>query len=160
MAKPILMDLPPRDPRIELQARLDKAPLDHAEALLSAYEVLQGLHDKGLLEIFRGLLGSSDEVLEIAVEAAKAPDVIRGLRNLILLANTLGAVDPEELAKFTRAVPLALESITRQEKPPSLWKLGWTFLRDQKIRRGLSASVTFLQTLGGSLAEEKKSNPK
>jgi uncharacterized protein YjgD (DUF1641 family) len=158
MAKPILMDLPPRDPRIELRNRLETAPVEHAEALLSAYEVLQGLHDKGVLEIARGLLGSSDEVLEIAVSVANSPESIRGLRNLVLVLNMLGAIEPEELAAFTRSVPVALQAITRQEKPPSLWKLAITFLRDQNIRRGLSASVIFLQTLGGSLAREKRSS--
>ncbi len=158
MAKPIVMELPPRDPRIELRAKLEVAPVEHAEALLSAYEVLQGLHDRGLLEIFRGLLGSSDEVLEIAVSVAKSPDSIRGMRNLMLMVNLMGAVDPEELAAFTRAVPIALQEITRQEKPPSLWKLAISFLWDKNIRRGMSASATFLKTLGGSLARENKTS--
>ncbi len=155
MAQPILLELPPRDPRIELQARLEKAPLDHAEALLSAYDVLQGLHDRGLLEIVRGILGSSDEVLEIAVEVAKKPDSIQGLRNLILLANMLGSIPPEQLAAFTTAVPIALKSVAteQQHQPPSLWKLATSFLWDQNIRRGLAASATLLKTLGGSLGQ-------
>ena len=56
MAKPIPLQLPPRDPREELRSRLDRAPLEHAEALLAGYEVLQGLHDQGVLELLRGLL--------------------------------------------------------------------------------------------------------
>jgi hypothetical protein len=28
----------------------ENAPLEHAEALLAAYEVLQGLHDRGVFE--------------------------------------------------------------------------------------------------------------
>ena len=50
MAKPILLDAPNRDPKVELRHRLENAPAEHAEALLAAYEVLQGLHDRGLLE--------------------------------------------------------------------------------------------------------------
>ena len=74
------MDLPPRDPRAVLFARLEKAPEEHAEALLSALDVLQGLHDRGVLELFRGALGSSDKVLEIAVDVAKSPESIRNIR--------------------------------------------------------------------------------
>jgi hypothetical protein len=48
MAKPILLELPESDARAKLQARLQNAPLEHAEALLAAYEVLQGLHDRGV----------------------------------------------------------------------------------------------------------------
>src|SRR6266478_1148695 len=71
MAKPIPLEFPARDPRTELQARLQNAPLEHAQALLAAYEVLQGLHDRGVFEPIRGTLGSSDKVIEILVEASK-----------------------------------------------------------------------------------------
>ena len=47
MAQPIALNVPLRDPRIELQARLQDAPAQHAEALLEGYEVLQALHDAG-----------------------------------------------------------------------------------------------------------------
>ena len=50
MAQPIPLELPKRDPREELRSRLEHAPADHAAALLAGYEVLQGLHDRGVLE--------------------------------------------------------------------------------------------------------------
>src|SRR5437868_12777067 len=62
MAQPIPLELPARDPRAELQARLQNAPLDHAQALMAAYEVLQGLHDRGVFEMLRGALGSTNNV--------------------------------------------------------------------------------------------------
>ena len=74
MASPIPLELPRTDPRIALQARLQNAPAAHAEALLAAYEVLQGLHDRGVLDLMRSALGSGDEVLEIAVAAANRRD--------------------------------------------------------------------------------------
>jgi len=45
MAHPISLDLAPRDPRLELLELLEKAPLNHAEALLESYQFLQVLHD-------------------------------------------------------------------------------------------------------------------
>ena len=153
MAQPIRLELPPRDPRAELQTRLDAAPLAHAEALLSAYEVLQGLHDRGVLDIARGLLGSSDQVLEIAVEAARAPDAIRGLRNLLLVANALGAIDPDHLKTLTQPIPHAVAAITPvpDSKPPSLWRLALSVLVDRDIRRGLAASLGLLKAVGHNL---------
>src|SRR5258707_12228853 len=56
MAKPIPLEFSARDPRMELQARLQNDPLEHAQALLAAYEVLQGLHDPGVFELMRGAL--------------------------------------------------------------------------------------------------------
>lgn len=51
MARPIPLHLAPRDSRDELNSRLQQAPLEHAEAVLAAYEVLQGLDRHRLLEV-------------------------------------------------------------------------------------------------------------
>src|SRR5271167_4051970 len=108
MAKPIPLEFPASDPRAKLQARLQNAPLEHAQALLAAYEVLQGLHDRGVFELMRGALGSSDKVIEIIVEATKTPESVRVIRNMIVLMNILGTVQPELLEGFARSVPEAL----------------------------------------------------
>ena len=155
MAQPILLDLPPRDPRAELQSRLQHAPAEHAEALLSALDLLQRLHDHGARDLMRGAVGSGDKVLGIAVEAANAPDSTRGVRNLILMINMLGAIDPEALGTCARAVPPALKVMTRQSKPPSLWKLTRDFLWDKDVRRGHFALITLLKTFGRSMAGNK-----
>jgi uncharacterized protein YjgD (DUF1641 family) len=152
MAAPILLERPTRDPRATLRARLEDAPAEHAEALLEAYEVLQGLHDRGVLDFLRGALGSSDKVLEIAVEAAKAPESIRGIRNLFLVINMLGSIDPKEFSAFTRAVPLALNAMAPKKEPPGLWELTKDFLWDRNIRRCLAALAILLKTVGSSPA--------
>src|ERR1700688_2792218 len=110
MAQPTSLELPRTDPRLELQPRLQNAPEAHAEALLAAYEVLQGLHDRGVLDLMRGALGSGDKVLEIAVEAAQAPGSIRGIRNLLLIVHTLSAIEPELLKTFMQIVPQTLQT--------------------------------------------------
>jgi len=51
MAQPIPLDLPPRDPRKELLDRLESAPQEHAEALLDSYELLEQLHQAGILQL-------------------------------------------------------------------------------------------------------------
>src|SRR5262245_54382840 len=99
MAQPVHLELPANDPRAEFMARVQNAPAKHAEALLSAYEVLQGLHNRGVLELMRGAIGSSDKVLEIIVEGANAPEAIRGIRNLTILARVLGSIEPELLER-------------------------------------------------------------
>src|SRR5882762_1093982 len=108
MAQPIPLNLPARNPRAELHARLQNAPLEHAEALLAAYEVLQGLHDRGVFELMRGALGSSDKVIEIIVDASKTPESIRAIRNILILTKTLGSIEPELVEGFARSVPEAL----------------------------------------------------
>lgn len=154
MADPIPLQLPACDLRAELQARLQNAPLDHAEALLSAYEVLQGLHDRGVLDLLRGALGSSDRVLEIMVDAAKTPGAIRGIRNLIILARIFGTIEPELVEGFARSLPEAI-ALTKahQSKPPGFWGILMKF-RNRDFRRGLLLLNSMLEAFGKNLPAE------
>jgi uncharacterized protein YjgD (DUF1641 family) len=157
MAHPIRFQLAPRDPGAEFAARLHDARAKHAEAVLAAYEVLQGLHDRGVLDLLRGALGESDVLVEMAARAGDTPASIRAVRNLLLLANALGAINPELLADVTRAVPVALAQASCEEaRPPGLLKLLSTFL-DRDFRRGLAAANDLFIAFGRNLrAREPK----
>ena len=158
MASPIPLDLPRTDPRVALQARLENAPAAHAEALLAAYEVLQGLHDRGALDLMRGALGSGDQVLEIAVAAAQSPGSIRGIRNLLLVINMLGTIDPEVLKAFTQGVPDAFRKMVLEPEQPGLWSLIKDFLWNPDFRHGLAALNTMLEAFGRSLSSGNESD--
>jgi uncharacterized protein YjgD (DUF1641 family) len=147
MAQPIPLTVPTRDPRAELRLRLEDAPEEHAEALLSAYEVLQGLHDRGVLEMLRGALGSGDQVAEIAVNVAKSPQSIRSIRNLMLLINLVGDIEPERLKNLTQAAPRVLNA-TGDAKPPGIWKLLTSVIWNKDLRRGLWMGVSLLEAVG------------
>jgi hypothetical protein len=41
----------PVDARVDLIKKVEGAPVEHAEAVLAAYELLQQLHEKGILEL-------------------------------------------------------------------------------------------------------------
>ena len=152
MARPIPLEVPAGDPRIALQTRLQAAAGQHAEALLSAYDVLQGLHDCGVFDLMRGALGSSDKVLDVAVGAAKSPESIRAIRNLLLLINMLSAIEPEILKTLTEATPQALKTMVRQPERPGLWRLVKDFLWNRDFRHGLAAMNTMLEVFGRSIA--------
>jgi uncharacterized protein YjgD (DUF1641 family) len=157
MAKPVPLQLLPRDPREEMRARLERAPLEHADALLATYEVLQGLHDSGLLEVLRGLLGSSDKVLETAVDAARAPESVRTVRNLMVLIKMLGEIDPDLFDGFALALPEAMQHAREQGKePPGLLAILNKF-RSRDLRRGLVAINALLEAWGREFFSEAHS---
>jgi uncharacterized protein YjgD (DUF1641 family) len=151
MAHPIPLTAPPRDPRVELISRLESAPAEHAEAILAAYEVLQGLHDRGVLELLRGALGSGDRILELAVHAARSPESIRSIRNALLLGKLLGEIEPQRLGALTQAVPEALNPSDPESRPPGLWKLLSATLWNGDVRRGLWAAVSLLEKFGRNI---------
>jgi uncharacterized protein YjgD (DUF1641 family) len=159
MAKPVPLQLPARDPREELRSRLERAPLEHADALIATYEVLQGLHDSGVLEVLRGLLGSSDKVLERVVDAARAPESVHAIRNLMTLFKTLGAIDPELFDGFALALPEAMQHAReRGKEPPSLLATLNKF-RSKDLRRGLVAVNALLEAWGQEFFSEAHSKP-
>ena len=157
MAKPVAFELPARDPREELRSRLQNAPLEHAEALLAGYEVLQGLHDQGVLELLHGLFGAGGKMLEAASEAAQAPESVRAIRNLIVLGKTLGEIDPDLFDGFALALPEAMHHAREQGKePPSLLAILNKF-RSRDLRRGLVAVNALLEAWGKEFFSESHS---
>jgi uncharacterized protein YjgD (DUF1641 family) len=159
MANPVPLQLPPRDSREELRSRLDRAPLEHADALLATYEVLQGLHDCGILELLRGLLGSGDKVLETAVDAARAPESVRAVRNLLVLFKTLGEIDPDLFDGFALALPEAMQQAKAQGKEPPGFLAILNKFRSKDLRRGLVAVNSLLEAWGKDFFSEAHSKP-
>jgi uncharacterized protein YjgD (DUF1641 family) len=153
MAAPILLKIPPQDPREALYRRLENAPKEHAEALLAACDVLQGLHDKGLLEIAKGALGSGEKILEILVEAGNSPEVIHGIRNFIILTKLFAALEPKLLEHLAGAVPNALVE-AKTEKPLGLLRL-MSKATNADTRRILTIMIRVMESLGKDLGSGK-----
>jgi len=156
MAKPIPLELPPRDKRQEMLSRLESAPVEHAEAILAGYEVLQGLYDAGVLEFLRGLLGLGDKVLGTAVDSTRAPESVRIIRNLILLRKMLSEIDPEQFEGFVEALPEALQKAKEKgEQTPGLLSTLNQF-RNKDLLRGISVINTLLETWGRRVVSSAK----
>ena len=151
MAQPIPLEIPARNPRAELRSRLEQAPEAHAEAVLAAYEVLQQLHERGVLEIMRGALAASDEILEKVVDNARTPEAIRAIRNLLFWRQILGSIEPEWFKGIFQAIPEGIaEATAEREKPIGLLGL-LRRLTNKDSLRGLAAAIDFLQAFGRHL---------
>lgn len=151
MARPISLQLTPRDPREELHKRLEQAPVAHAEALLDSYELLQQLHDHGVFELLRGALSASDQLLETAVDAAKSNESIRAIRNAMILGKIFASINPDALQGVAVAIG---ETLGCYEKPiiepPGLLSLLSQF-RHKELRRSMALINKFLETLGNQI---------
>jgi uncharacterized protein YjgD (DUF1641 family) len=151
MAQPISLEMPPRDARKELLARLEQAPAAHAEALLDSYELLQALHEAGLLEMLRGAVSAKDQMLESAVGAAQSREAVNALRNAIILGKMLGSINPELMQCYATAVGQTLGSDRKPViEPPGLLSLLAQF-RLKELRRSVALINRFLESLGHQL---------
>jgi uncharacterized protein YjgD (DUF1641 family) len=159
MAQPIPLDLPPRDPRKELLDRLESAPLEHAEALLDAFELLEELHQAGALQRLRGTISAGDDIIEHGVNAAKSPAGTRALRNLLILGQILSSIDPDVLKCVAVAAGETMGSARKTAvEPPGLLALLSEF-RQPELRRSVALINRFLETLGHQLKTASSDRP-
>jgi len=68
--------------------------------------------------VLHGVLSKGDKFVELAVDAVKEPDTIRGLTNLIILGKILGSIDPALLHGVAAAVQETVETTHQQEVEP------------------------------------------
>ena len=149
MANPLHF-VPKVDPKLELRRQLDAAPLENAEALLVAYDILKTAHANGTLDLVNGLVGGRDVIAEKISEYAKLPGGIAAIRNLLELSKILMALDPDAIEQVSKAMVTATGQHRQETAVPSLWQL---FRRSTSsdARRGLSFLTTMLCALGSSL---------
>jgi uncharacterized protein YjgD (DUF1641 family) len=151
MAQPIPFHVSPPDPRDALRVRLERAPAEHVEAMLSAYDLLQALHDRGILDVATSALSASDELLDKVVDSADSPNAIRALRNLMFWRQVLGRIEPSWFQGIFQAIPDGLAAATAQRNERlSIWKILRRAMSKDSLR-GLVAAVDFLESFGRHL---------
>jgi uncharacterized protein YjgD (DUF1641 family) len=150
MARAISLEITPRDVREELHRKLEQAPEEHAAALLESYELLQLLHDSGVLRILRGALGSGNKILETSVNAVNSTEGIRALQNAIILGKMVGSINPDLLQAFAIAMTETFGCRPPVVEPPGLFKLLVAFSQPE-LRRSMALINKFLDILGNEL---------
>jgi uncharacterized protein YjgD (DUF1641 family) len=129
--------------------RLRQGAAAHADAILSGYEVLQLLQDRGVLELVRGGLGAGGEIVETVTSAVNTPDATRAIRNFILLTKFFGSIPPDVLNSLAHTVIEGSQK-KKAEKPPSLWQL-FRRLRHENTRYALGVILDLTESFGKGL---------
>jgi uncharacterized protein YjgD (DUF1641 family) len=128
------------------EERLRDAPAEHADAILSAFEVLQLLHDRGVLNLIRGLLAAGAPLVDVVTASLNTPESIRSIRNVLLLGKLLGNLPPEALQSMLDAMISAMNRPAGQ-KPPGILEL-LRRMRSENSRRGLAVAIELIEGLG------------
>ena len=138
MAIPIPLKLDRADPRPDIQARIDAARAQHADAVLAGLDVLQKMHDHGALDLLRGLAAGGSDIATRLAAGVDRPEGIRAFRNLLILSELLGRADLDGL-RGLMAPP--------REEPPGWWTI-FRKLRSQSARRVVWALANAVERLG------------
>jgi uncharacterized protein YjgD (DUF1641 family) len=135
----------PIDSREDLIRRVEQAPIEHAEAVLAAYDLLQRLHEKGLLDLLNGLLSAGDTVVNHVVDVVSSKEMVTALRIGLTFSNLLTLIDAD-----------ALHAVVAEasKETPSLLALGKQ-AASKDARRGLATAVGLLNVFGAALSKQQ-----
>lgn len=154
MAQPISLDIPTHPHQADLRDRLSRAPDEYAAALLAGLELLQLLHDQGVLDVLRGAVGAGGKISTRLSSAADSQESIRALRNLFLMGKMLSSIDPEKMRRIVSAVEETVgPSVPAEQEVPGLVSL-LGYFRHKYLRRSLTLVVRFFAALGRQLTPQ------
>lgn len=131
----------PEDSRGDLVRKIQDAPIEHAQAILAAYELLGRLHEKGILDLLNGLLSAGDTVVNHVVELVASAEAVNALRIGLAFSGLLRSFDTDKLHAVLAQ---------RDQEPPSLIAISKQAL-SKDARRGIAAGVGLLQLFGAAL---------
>src|SRR5579863_469171 len=148
MAQPISL-VPPHQNGTAADRHLHDAPHQHADAILSALELLQLLHDRGVLDLLRGMVGAGDQLVGAVTAAVDTPESLRAIRNFILLTKFFGSIPPDILNSLVQA---GLEGANREKasRAPGMLHL-LRRLRSENSRHALAVTLDLLESVGKGL---------
>ena len=135
----------PVDSRADLVRRVEQAPIEHAEAVLATYDLLQQLHDKGLLDLLNGLLSAGDTVVEHVVDVVSSKEMVTALRIGLIFSNLLNSIDADGLHAVVAGAG---------KETPSLLALGKQ-AASKDARRGLATALGLLNLFGAALNKQQ-----
>jgi uncharacterized protein YjgD (DUF1641 family) len=135
----------PVDSRADLVRRVEQAPIEHAEAVLATFDLLQRLHEKGLLDLLNGLLSAGDTVVEHVVDVVSSKEMVTALRIGLIFSNLLNSIDADALHAVVAGVG---------KETPSLLALGKQ-AASKDARRGLATAVGLLNLFGAALNKQQ-----
>jgi uncharacterized protein YjgD (DUF1641 family) len=146
MAKAVAFrEFTPRNSRDDLMRKVDQAPVEHAEAVLAAYDLLQRLHEKGLIDLLSGLLSAGDTVVDRVVDVISSREMVTALRITLILGDLLSSIDADKLH--------AVVSNSRKATP-SLLTIGKQAI-SKDARRSMAMAVGLLNVVGDALNTQK-----
>jgi uncharacterized protein YjgD (DUF1641 family) len=148
MAQPIPFT-PTSAHAVDSTERLAEALDKHTDALVSALELVQLLHDRGVLNLLRGLVGAGDQIVGMLTAAAGTPESLRGMRNFILLTKFFASIPPDVLDSLVRTASEGAER-EKANRPPGLLQL----LRragSEDSRHAIAVTLDLLESVGRAL---------
>ncbi|MBU8908680.1 DUF1641 domain-containing protein [Desertibacillus haloalkaliphilus] len=136
--------------RAEAIKKLVDMTADNHESLMTFMEIIEELHEAGILDMVKGLLRTRDKVGALAVEQMNQPTMHRVIRNGTSAFQFLGRMDPDQLEQMLNGVSQGLDKTadrTGRQEPIGLWGMVKQ-MRDPDVNASMTTLLGFLQGMG------------
>jgi uncharacterized protein YjgD (DUF1641 family) len=159
MAKPINMikkvELTEEQKKSQSLENLLSEVAENQNSLLDTLQLLQELHDSGILEAISSLVKAKEEVAKIAVGQITREPVTNLINNAMAAGGAMTALDPEMTKKLMSSVTKGLEKAEHGLQTHS--KVGildlLKVMNDPDINRAIGFGLNLLKGIGEGLKE-------
>lgn len=159
------IEVSPEEQRKRELKELEDSIVNNRRAIIDSVNLIQRIHEKGILHIVESMLGQSDKILDRVLLSMEHPEVTGSIKNSFLLLEVLGKMDLKEwepmIDKINTALTRMVEVQQSDKEKKEVTML--SMLRDSEVREGMSILLAFVKGLGSSEGKEKeeivKQNP-
>lgn len=152
MAKPTAvihrMELTEEQKREQDLQEILNALIENKNAILDVLELMKTVQETELIPILKALVAERDEVLTNVVTFVDGSDLTRSLKNALLLFNTLGQLNVEEMEPLVGKLNGAITEVARQENKRGGYVSLIETLNDPDLIEGLNTTLALLKGLG------------
>jgi len=131
----------PANSRQDLLRRLETAPEEHVEALLASYELLQRMHEEGLIDLANGMLSTGGVVMRRLADVMKSREGAFAFHAIFMLTNLLRVMDLGELHLLLSGARVPSTSFVGLGRK----------LVSSDVRAGLATSIGLLKIFGAAI---------
>jgi uncharacterized protein YjgD (DUF1641 family) len=129
---------------------------DNRQAIVSVLDVVNELQQSGAFDMARGILKNRENLESIGLEFIQVARIPGMLKNLILVMQFLGRLDPKKTEKLIGGLSVGLDqAMQTEEKPKNMWGLV-SLMRDPEVMASISTALHFLRGMGSELNKKEQ----
>jgi uncharacterized protein YjgD (DUF1641 family) len=119
-------------------------------------EIIEELHEAGVLDMVKGLLKTRDKVGALAIQQLNQPSAHRIIKNGMGAVQTLSQIDPNHLATMMNGLTNGLKEsneVEGERERISMWGM-FRMMRDPDVNASLKTMIGFMQGMGKALNDK------
>lgn len=130
---------------------------DNRESITTFLDILNEIHELGILDIIQGVLKNRQEISVIALSQFDQPSIHHMMKTGMNAIQFLGKLEPDKLQDLLQGVERGIERLTETQnnQTHSLWEIGKA-MRDPNVTFALSSMIRFMNGMGEAMKETEK----